>query len=151
MHLSRSTNLGLQIVLELTRQQAASTKPQRLTAATISEAIAASPTHVAKLTSRLVEIGVISSSRGRTGGIHIAPGGLAYPLGTLIRKLEGDEEKVSRYIHADTSKKEGDELPELTSLLHRAEEDFFDVLDQRTIADILPKDIQPTAAMVEKV
>jgi len=61
----------LQIIAELSRQQAQAGETTRLTAAGISEALGASPTHVAKLTSRLVEIGIIKSSRGRAGGIHI--------------------------------------------------------------------------------
>ncbi|MBC2682024.1 RrF2 family transcriptional regulator [Corynebacterium anserum] len=151
MHLTRSTNLGLQIVMELADQQAKSDGAQRLTAANISAALEASPTHVAKLASRLVEIGILKSSRGRTGGITIADGALNYPLGKLIRQLEGKDESVDRFIHAphcEEQDKHSSNSP-LETALTQAQEEFYSCLDQKSIADILPAYIAPTEAMLK--
>lgn len=152
MHLTRSTNLGLQIVIELANQQAKTEGTQRLTASTISAALDASPTHVAKLASRLVEIGVLKSSRGRTGGITIADGALSFPLGKLIRELEGKNESIDRFIstpHCENEPKNESCKCPLESALTEAQEEFYSHLDERTIADVLPSYIAPTPAMLK--
>lgn len=144
MHLSRSTNLGLQIIAELSRQQVQAGETTRLTAAGISEALGASPTHVAKLTSRLVEIGIIKSSRGRAGGIHIIKGGLRFRLGELIRKLEGPVEQVDRYIQplvAESSGSNSEAQRSFELVLQEAEDRFYAELDKFTVADVLDLDI----------
>ena len=144
MHLSRSTNLGLQIIAELSRQQVRAGETTRLTAAGISEALGASPTHVAKLTSRLVEIGIIKSSRGRAGGIHIIKGGLRFRLGELIRKLEGPVEQVDRYIQplvVEASNSTEDPRHSFERVLQDAEDRFYSELDKFTVADVLNLDI----------
>lgn len=150
MHLTRSTNLGLQIVLELTRQQTQKDGAERLTAASISEALEASPTHVAKLTSRLVDIGIITSSRGRTGGISIAPGGLNLRLGDLIRELEGDSDSVDRFIDRSICARISNGPCILTQSLIAAEEKFYTSLNELTVADVLPPSITPTPSMLNK-
>lgn len=148
MHLTRSTNLGLQIVMELANQQAKTNGTQRLTAASISAALDASPTHVAKLASRLVEIGVLKSSRGRTGGITIADGALNYPLGKLIRQLEGKDESIDRFISTPHCEAGDAQKCPLEDSLTKAQEEFYSYLDRQTIADILPAYIAPTEAML---
>ena len=149
MHLTRSTNLGIQIVIELANQQAKAEGSQRLTASNISSALNASPTHVAKLASRLVEIGIFESTRGRTGGITIADGALSFPLGKLIRELEGKDESIDRFISSPHCK-DGDSTSKcpLASTLTAAEEEFYSHLDERTIADVLPAHISPTPEML---
>ena len=149
VHFSRSTNLGLQIVAELSRQQAEASDSTRLTAAGISEALDASPTHVAKLISRLVDIGIVKSTRGRSGGIHIVNGGLRCPLGQLIRHLEGQDFQVTRYIEPLTPKGSAQKKDHFRSILTDAEEKFYADLDRFTIADVLELNISGQHRMMK--
>ncbi|RRO93758.1 hypothetical protein CXF32_10110, partial [Corynebacterium bovis] len=74
------------------------TRPRRRhTSSSVAKAIDASATHVAKVVSRLAEIGVIRSTRGRTGGVRLAEGGLDFRIGTLIRQLEGDSRLLDSF------------------------------------------------------
>lgn len=129
MHLSRSTNLGLQIIAELSRQQVQAGENARLTAAGVSESLGASPTHVAKLISRLVEIGIVKSTRGRSGGIHISKGGLRFRLGELVRNLEGPLEKVDRYVQPLTQDENTPHKKSFDTVLRDAENRFYAELD----------------------
>ncbi|MEL4151767.1 Rrf2 family transcriptional regulator [Corynebacterium bovis] len=93
MQLTRFTDLGLRVIIYLAADQLTDdgSRPRRRhTSSSVAKAIDASATHVAKVVSRLAEIGVIRSTRGRTGGVRLAEGGLDFRIGTLIRQLEGD-------------------------------------------------------------
>lgn len=140
MQLTRFTDLGLRIVTQLAETTVnAADHPDgshpRTTTSSVSEAINASQTHVAKVVSRLADMGVIRSSRGRTGGILLAPDALDFSLGNLIKELEGDEDIIDRL--RDGSVTMEPSCP-LTEALMEAQDAFFDVLNTRTIRDIVP-------------
>ncbi|RAV31737.1 transcriptional regulator [Corynebacterium heidelbergense] len=142
MQFTRFTDLGLRVAMQLAAEHIARStdsstdheKPSyRVTAATVSDAINASHTHVAKVVSRLVELGVVRSTRGRTGGISLLDEALDFPLGNLVQALEGDQNVLSTF--------RDDPLPidencRLVSVLARAQEDFYAQLNRLTIRDI---------------
>lgn len=65
-----------------------------MTAAVIAESVNASTSHVAKIVSRLVELGLADSRRGRGGGLVITEAGRQESVGRLLRELEGAGEVV---------------------------------------------------------
>ncbi|MEL4155547.1 Rrf2 family transcriptional regulator [Corynebacterium bovis] len=100
MQLTRFTDLGLRVIIYLAADQLTDdgTRPRRRhTSSSVAKAIDASATHFAKVVSRLAEIGVIRSTRGRTGGVRLAEGGLDFRIGTLIRQLEGDSRLLDSF------------------------------------------------------
>ncbi|QIS13707.1 hemin transporter [Nocardia arthritidis] len=50
---------------------------------------------MAKSVTRLVELGLVESQRGRTGGLFITEAGRSITVGRLVRDLEGDREVVA--------------------------------------------------------
>lgn len=152
MHLTRFTDLGLHIVLHLAAQnQAADSQTEhpaipisgRITSATVSDTISASHTHVAKVVSRLAEIGVLISTRGRTGGIRLADGALDYPLGKLIWNLESTSTRVTNVDSPTMLGEVPDNWPfgsdnKLQRVLADAEQNFYEELDRITIREITP-------------
>lgn len=140
MQFTRFTDLGLRVAMQLAAVHMASDGPSgstapapRITAAGVSEMIDASPTHVAKVVSRLVDLGVARSMRGRTGGIMLNPEALDYPLGTLVQQLEGTHNVLATF-RGDPSPL--DENCRLINVLSQAQEDFFLQLNRLTIRDI---------------
>ena len=66
----------------------------RVTTRLISRQVNASEHHVAKAVTRLVELGLVESHRGRGGGLFITEAGRTVSVGWLVRRLEGDREVV---------------------------------------------------------
>ncbi|RJO73752.1 Rrf2 family transcriptional regulator [Nocardia panacis] len=92
MQLSRFTDLGLRAMMRLAVSEAAEA---RVTTRLIARQVDASEHHIAKAVTRLVELGLVRSHRGRTGGLFITPAGRAISVGRLVRELERDREVVA--------------------------------------------------------
>ena len=142
MQLTRFTDLGLQVVMQMASQAAeAANSPDtplpRTTTSSVSEAIGASQTHVAKVVARLAEIGVIRSTRGRTGGILLTPEALDFSLGTLIRELEEDEDILESLSTGGKGCPFGPGSP-ISRALIGAQDAFYAVLDSHRVGDMLP-------------
>ena len=90
MQLTRFTDIGLRVVMRLVTAPADTT----LTSRDLAAELAVPYTHVAKVVSRLSELGIIHSRRGRAGGIAITELGRSAQVGWLARRLEGDGEVV---------------------------------------------------------
>lgn len=91
VQLSRSSDLALRALMRLA---VADERGDRMTAAGIAESVNASTSHVAKIVSRLVELGMAESRRGRGGGLAITEAGRQASVGRLLRELEGPGEVV---------------------------------------------------------
>ena len=139
MQLSRATELGIRILVQIAAQDdAASTaeiKPPRHTSSTIAVAISAPQTHVAKVVSRLADLGLLNSTRGRTGGIVLAENALSKPLGAFIREMEGERLTGYRVHDSDPF----DPERRLHKVIGHAIDEFFADLDKTTIADLVPE------------
>ena len=110
-------------------------KPPRHTSSSIAEEINAPQTHVAKVVSKLAELGLLNSTRGRTGGIVLAEDALAKPLGAFIREMEG--ERIASYRVHDPCPF----VPEcrLHEVIGHAIDEFFADLDKTAIAELVPE------------
>ncbi|RKE65605.1 BadM/Rrf2 family transcriptional regulator [Dietzia kunjamensis] len=91
VQLSRSSDLALRALMRLA---VADERGDRMTAAAIAESVNASTSHVAKIVSRLVDLGLAESRRGRGGGLVITEAGRHESVGSLLRELEGPGEVV---------------------------------------------------------
>lgn len=131
VNISRHSDLALRTLMLLA---VGDRDGERMTAGAIASSVNASPSHVAKIVSRLVELDVIVSRRGRGGGLRITDQGLHHSVGTLLRTLEGPGEAVEC---------EGDQpCPlagncRLRQAFASAREAFFATLDPLTVDDIV--------------
>lgn len=108
---------------------------EKLTIGELAEAINASDNHVAKVVAKLVDMGLVTSVRGRNGGVHLAQHARRESVGKILRELEGPGEVVAC---------EGNKTCPLVSrdcaLRHRlasAKEAFFRELDADTVGDLI--------------
>lgn len=132
MQLTQFTDLGLRIVMRLAAgsgTDAGSAPSTRV----IAEQLAVSYTHATKVVARLSEMGVVTTRRGRGGGLAITELGRTASLGWLTRQLEGDDEVVTC---------EGDKpcplrhACRLRSALRDAQNAFYGALDALTVHDL---------------
>ncbi|KUH73675.1 transcriptional regulator [Mycolicibacterium novocastrense] len=130
MQLTRFTDLGLRTMMLLAAGEA---EERRVTTRSIAVGAHASENHVAKAVARLAELGVVSTQRGRVGGLTLTAAGREASLGWLIRRLEGDREVIDC---------DGTHPCPLVSAcrlrraLADAKEAFYRELDRHTIADL---------------
>ncbi|MCD0484777.1 Rrf2 family transcriptional regulator [Streptacidiphilus sp. ASG 303] len=130
MRLTKFTDLSLRIVMRL----AAAGQDELLTTREAAEQLAVPYTHAAKAVHRLAELGVVDARRGRGGGLALSTSAEAFSVGWLARELEG----VGDVVGCD------DAVPcplrtgcRLRGALRRAQEAFYAVLDELTIADLV--------------
>ncbi|WP_273353419.1 RrF2 family transcriptional regulator [Corynebacterium resistens] len=139
MQPSRATELGIRILMQLAALENAtladSAQPSRHTSSSIAHNIGAPQTHVAKVVSKLAELGMVNSTRGRTGGIVLTPEARTKKLGALMQELEGP--RLSNYRVHDPCP--FDPECQLHGVLRLAAQQFFDHLDKTTINDIVPE------------
>jgi Rrf2 family nitric oxide-sensitive transcriptional repressor len=131
MQLTRFTDLGLRALMLLA---AAEDGGRRMTTRAIATSANASEHHVARAINRLVDLDLVRSQRGRTGGLFLTPAGRQASVGWLIRELEGDSEVI------DCA---GDRpcplLPacRLRRALADANEAFYTELDRHVVGDLV--------------
>lgn len=92
MQLTRFTDLGLRAMMLLA---AAEDNGHRVTTRAIATSAGASEHHVAKAITRLVDLDLVYSQRGRTGGVFLTDAGRRASIGRVVRELEGDTEVVT--------------------------------------------------------
>ncbi|MDO5731737.1 Rrf2 family transcriptional regulator [Corynebacterium sphenisci] len=131
MQLTMFSDLGLRLVMRL----AAAEEGQRFTARGVAAELNASPAHVAKVVTRLGELGVLVATRGRGGGIRLAEGATGRSLGGLLRALETGEV-------IDCEAAECPIIPfcRLRGVLAEAQEAFFAHLDGLTVDDLIVRE-----------
>lgn len=131
VQLSRSSDLALRALMRLA---VADGRGERMTAAGIAESVNASTSHVAKIVSRLVDLDLVDSRRGRGGGLAITDAGRGASVGWLLRELEGPGEVVQ--CEGPTPCPLAGNCG-LRRALAQARESFFAALDPLTVAGIV--------------
>ena len=143
MQLTRFTDIGLRVVMRLVTAPA----DTALTSRDLAEELAVPYTHVAKVVSRLSELGIVHSRRGRTGGVAITELGRTARVGWLARKLEGDGEVV------DCAGPQPCPLKgncRLRGALAQAQRAFYAALDEHTIDELTAPPTRGTLLSLEK-
>lgn len=139
MQLTQFTDLGLRIVMRLAAGQAGSAAPSTRT---VAEQLAVSYTHATKVVARLNELGVVTTRRGRGGGLAITELGRTASVGWLTRQLEGDGEVVTCEGDKPCPLRNGCRL---RSALRDAQGAFYAALDSMTVRDLTsPTTVLPT-------
>lgn len=121
------SDYALRVIMRLAEAEA----DRRWTARDMADDLGASRAHIAKVVTRLVDMGLVESTRGRGGGITMAPGAEKHSVGAILRELETGEV-------VDCVGTECPLLPGcgLRPALAQAQEAFFATLDPLAIEDI---------------
>jgi Rrf2 family nitric oxide-sensitive transcriptional repressor len=131
MQLSRFTDLGLRAMMRLAVSSGAQ---ERVTTKLIARQVNASEHYVAKAVTRLCELGLVDSLRGRTGGIFLTDSGRSATVGQIVRGLEGDAEVVEC---AGSHPCPLVDACRLRRILADAQEVFYRELDKYTLSDLV--------------
>jgi Rrf2 family nitric oxide-sensitive transcriptional repressor len=132
MQLDKFTDYALRLLIAL-----AVRRPEKLSSAKIAGIHGLSEHHLAKVASHLAREGFVISERGRNGGLTLARDPSQINIGHVVRRLKADT-PVAECFGANTTCKI---LPAcgLRTPLQEAQEAFFAVLDNYTLADVTKK------------
>jgi Rrf2 family nitric oxide-sensitive transcriptional repressor len=104
----------------------------------VSRAYGVSHHHLVKVVQRLVEKDLIASTRGRGGGLRLNRPPAAINIGAVVRATEPHFDLVECFDRA-TNTCPIDAACGLKGVLKNAQAAFLKVLDDRTLADFLPR------------
>lgn len=139
MQLTQFTDLGLRIVMRLAADRPGTAAPSTRA---VADQLAVSYTHATKVVARLSDLGVVTTRRGRGGGLAVTELGRTVSVGWLTRQLEGDGEVVTCEGDKPCPLRQGCRL---RSALRDAQEAFYTALDTMTVQDLTtPTTVLPT-------
>lgn len=104
----------------------------------IAQAYGVSHHHLVKVSQRLIERGLVSSVRGRRGGLRLARPASEINIGKLVRMTEPHMNLVECF-DRETNSCPIDGACGLKGALRQAQAAFLSVLDGHTVADFLPR------------
>ena len=141
MQLGKFSDYGLRVLIYL-----ATAHPSRASAAEMARCFGLSDHHLAKVCSRLVHGGFLTSERGRMGGLRLARDAADIHLGAALRCLSQHSALVECFGAGPCSCRI---LPlcGVRAPLAEALEAFYTTLDSYTLADIT-KDRAPLRALL---
>lgn len=127
MQLTRFTDLGLRVMMYL-----CDAKPDQVTTiAEITQRFDVAHNHLTKVVQFMGQQGWLVNVRGKGGGIRLAQPADQYRLGHVVRTLERTTELIDCAEPPCVLRGQCG----LKGLLSRAEEAFYNTLDQSTLAD----------------
>ena len=133
MQLTQFSDYSLRLALYL-----AAHPDQLVTLQEVSTAYGISQHHLVKVTSRLIEHGIVASVRGRHGGLRLNRPPEAINIGDLVRMTEPHFTLVECF-DASTNTCPIDKACGLKSVLRQAQAAFLSELDRHTLADFVPR------------
>ncbi|HEY7884683.1 MAG TPA: Rrf2 family transcriptional regulator [Cellvibrionaceae bacterium] len=131
MRLTRYTDYALRVLMYLAATD------QRVTIADIAARYNISKNHLMKVVQQLNQLGYVSATRGKSGGLQLGLPASEINLGAVIRDTEADFHIVECF-EATTDTCALTPACNLKHLFHEALEAFFSVLDKYTLADLSP-------------
>jgi Rrf2 family nitric oxide-sensitive transcriptional repressor len=134
VRITRRTNLAMRVVMVC-----AANAGRLVTKAEIASACNASEAHLAHIVSRLGQLGVVQTVRGRSGGVALAPGGEALTVGWLFRRLEADVPLAECFDPATNTCPFVDACP-LRDAIAAAAEAFYARLDAVALGELVRED-----------
>jgi Rrf2 family nitric oxide-sensitive transcriptional repressor len=133
VQLTRFSDYSLRVLLYLATHQDRLVSIQEM-----SHAYGVSHHHLVKVVQRLLERELIASTRGRGGGLRLNRPPAAINIGALVRATEPHFDLVECFDRA-TNTCPIDSACGLKGVLRNAQAAFLKVLDDRTLADFLPR------------
>ncbi|MFW0111291.1 RrF2 family transcriptional regulator [Rothia sp. CCM 9417] len=112
----------------------------------IAEGVGTPYNHVAKSVAFLANMGLLESTRGRTGGIRLSEKGACATVGQVLRATEGDIPMVE--CEGETHTCPMRNSCSLRVILANAREEFFKILDPVVISE-LPNEAQMGPVFLE--
>lgn len=131
MHITRYTDYSLRVLMYLALKD-----EQLSTIREIADSYDISKNHLMKVVQELNAKGYLIATRGKNGGLRLAGAPEAINIGALVRDTEQDFALVECF--GDSGACVITPACQLKRVLGEALEAFFAVLDQYTLADILP-------------
>jgi Rrf2 family transcriptional regulator, nitric oxide-sensitive transcriptional repressor len=138
MHITSYTDYSLRVLIH-----AAAKSPALVTIDEVAGAFRVSRNHLVKVIHGLAKAGFLSTTRGRNGGFTLARPAREIRVSEVVRLTEQGKPLVECF---DPEHNTCIITPacKLKFILHDAEQAFYDVLSQRTIADLF---ISPEAIL----
>ncbi len=126
------------------------TSDRLVTSREISNSYNLSFNHVAKVTQFLAREGYVKAVRGRGGGLRLAKRPDEISIGSVLRLAEAGSELVE-CMRGGTVQCALAPVCGLSPIFAEANEAFFKTLDQRTLADALPrkKEVQQILGLIK--
>ena len=110
--------------------------PEGATVAEIAESYRISRNHLVKVVHNLGKLGLIHTTRGKSGGISLAKEPAAIRVGDVVRKVEPNFNWVECF-DAETNTCPIEGACRLHTILEEAQEALLNVLNRYTLQDIL--------------
>lgn len=107
---------------------------EKVSTQAIAEGVGTPYNHVAKAVAFLVNMGLLESTRGRTGGVVLSDAGRAATVGQVLRATEGDTPMVE--CESGSTACPMRNACALKAILGRAREEFFKGLDPIVISEL---------------
>ena len=131
MHLTTYTDYSIRVLMLLKLKY-----NQRVTVPEVSEYFGVSKNHIVKVANNLAKLGLIKTTRGKGGGMVLAPEAGTAPLGNLIKELEPNKNLIT------CVNKQGQDCAimcacKLMPKLNTALDNFYEELNQYTLSDIV--------------
>jgi Rrf2 family nitric oxide-sensitive transcriptional repressor len=133
VQLTRFSDYSLRVLLYLATHQ-----DRVVSINEVSRAYGVSHHHLVKVVQRLLEKDLIASTRGRSGGLRLNRPPSTINIGALVRATEPHFDLVECFDRA-TNTCPIDSACGLKGVLRNAQAAFLKVLDDRTLADFLPR------------
>jgi Rrf2 family nitric oxide-sensitive transcriptional repressor len=133
MHLTQFSDYSLRLVLYL-----AAHGERVVSVHEVSRAYRVSQHHLVKVVQLLVDANIVTSVRGRHGGLRLKKAPAEINVGRLVRLTEPHLDLVECF-NRKTNTCPIDQACGLKGVLFDAQRAFFDVLDRHTIADFVPR------------
>ena len=134
MHLKKSTDLALRLLMRLAVVPPDTDPDELPTTRDVAEAMGAAATHMAKVVGRLQQLGLVQARRGRGGGLLLTPAGRVASVGAVVRTFEGSGDPAACVEGEDPCPINA--ACRLRSALRAAQEAFYASLDQLTVEDV---------------
>ena len=136
MRITRYTDYALRVLMYLGLKQ-----QEWVTIREIADHYGISKNHLMKVVQQLGADGYLQSVPGKGGGVRLQAAAERINIGRLVRRFEQDSALVDCF--ASSSNCVISPACQLKQALARALEAFFSVLDEYTLADLLPGSKRP--------
>jgi len=145
MRLADYTDYSLRVLM-----YCATYPDRRITIADLADDLELSKNHLMKIVNDLARRGLVTTTRGRGGGLRLAGDPRDMRIGDIVRGSESDFRLVQCFGDGITSCTLGAAC-RLKSVFAGALQAYFDSLDRHTLADLVPAEFKSTRGVIPGV